>query len=211
MPTSNLHCYRVFSDVCICLASCLCPCDLLRKTLCYDPSQPPLPMLRHSCQSKAIFIVIQWFIKMFLNWFNKWNQTTIFFIQNHVWIVSEQICFDYWPDQEELWWRRVGILEIFVFAKKPHLINLTHSSLSSDRSWQYAILENLRKLIVISFANIICSQWAQCIFTTQFQFPLFLKIHNNKTNYWDKFSWEISGCTILWLISIQLVRGQIAI
>ena len=110
---------------------------------------PPVPVLRHSCQSQAIFLVEQWFIMMFLNWFNKWNQTRSFH--------AESLYSFNWLGSEELR-VLVQILEIFVLANKTHLINLTHSRLSSDWSCQYAISENSRKLIVISFANIICSQ-----------------------------------------------------
>ena len=119
-------------------------------------------------------------------------------LEPHLNIIWKNIfCF---IDPEELW-GQFGILEIFVFARKTFLINLTHSSLSSDRSWQYSIFENLRKLIVISFANIICSQWAQCIFTTQFHFPLLLQIHK-KHEIIGILLGEISGSTISGLIGI---------
>ena len=58
------------------------------------PRIPPVPVLRHSCQSQAIFLVEQWFIMMFLNWFNKWNQTRSFHAESLYsfnWLGSEEL------------------------------------------------------------------------------------------------------------------------
>ena len=93
------------------------------------PRIPPVPVLRHSCQSQAIFLVEQWFIMMFLNWFNKWNQTRSFH--------AESLYSFNWLGSEELR-VLVQILEIFVLANKTHLINLTHS-------------RNDEKLITVTF------------------------------------------------------------
>ena len=93
------------------------------------PRIPPVLVLRHSCQSQAIFLVEQWFIMMFLNWFNKWNQTRSFH--------AESLYSFNWLGSEELR-VLVQILEIFVLANKTHLINLTHS-------------RNDEKLITVTF------------------------------------------------------------